>query len=352
VTPVSGVARMTRVLVVLAAGLARAANADPPQIALDSGPGLHPADIGIVANVEEPLSLAIADYYQWRRGIPARNVVRVNLGRDVDVLSAGDFARVKALVDRELPSSVQALALTWTRPYRVDCMSITSAFAFGFDPRACADGCQPTLPSPYYDSASRRPWQELGMRPAMSIAARDLPQAKALIERGLRADRSAPRGTAYLLDTADSARNARAGGYSLARRAAGGRLQVEIVKGDYLENRRDVLLYETGVANVPKLTTNRFLPGAIADHLTSFGGQLFGKSQMSSLRWLEAGATGSYGTVLEPCAFTGKFPNPAILLKHYLAGETLIESYWKSVAMPGQGLFIGEPLANPYGGMR
>jgi hypothetical protein len=35
-------------------------------------------------------------------------------------------------------------------------------------------------------------------------------------------------------------------------------------------------------------------------------------------------------------------------MRHYLAGETLIESYWKSVAMPGQGLFIGEPLAAPY----
>lgn len=71
---------------------------------------------------------------------------------------------------------------------------------------------------------------------------------------------------------------------------------------------------------------------------------------MSSLRWLEAGATASYGTVLEPCAFTEKFPNPAIVLKHYLAGESLIESYWKSVAMPGQGIFIGEPLARPFGG--
>jgi hypothetical protein len=70
---------------------------------------------------------------------------------------------------------------------------------------------------------------------------------------------------------------------------------------------------------------------------------------MSSLRWLEAGATGSYGTVVEPCNFTTKFPNPALLLRHYLAGETLIESYWKSVAMPGQGIFIGEPLARPYG---
>jgi len=58
---------------------------------------------------------------------------------------------------------------------------------------------------------------------------------------------------------------------------------------------------------------------------------------MSSLRWLEAGATGSYGTVVEPCNHPGKFPNPALAIDHYLRGQTLIESYWKSVSMPGQG---------------
>jgi hypothetical protein len=52
--------------------------------------------------------------------------------------------------------------------------------------------------------------------------------------------------------------------------------------------------------------------------------------------------------VVEPCAFTGKFPDVRVMFAHYLAGETLIESYWKSVAMPGQGIFIGEPLAAPY----
>jgi len=36
------------------------------------------------------------------------------------------------------------------------------------------------------------------------------------------------------------------------------------------------------------------------------------------------------------------------LLKHYLSGETAVEAYWKSVAWPAQGLFIGEPLAAPY----
>ncbi|HEU4845882.1 MAG TPA: TIGR03790 family protein, partial [Burkholderiaceae bacterium] len=29
-------------------------------------------------------------------------------------------------------------------------------------------------------------------------------------------------------------------------------------------------------------------------------------------------------------------------------GATAIEAYWRSVAWPAQGLFIGEPLAAPY----
>jgi hypothetical protein len=65
-----------------------------------------------------------------------------------------------------------------------------------------------------------------------------------------------------------------------------------------------------------------------------------------------AGATGSYGTVTEPCNFPGKFPNPAIVMQSYLGGSTLIEAYWKSVSMPGQGIFIGEPLAAPFKGCR
>ena len=39
-------------------------------------------------------------------------------------------------------------------------------------------------------------------------------------------------------------------------------------------------------------------------------------------------------------------------MRRYLQGETLLEAYWKSVAWPGQGIFIGEPLAAPFAGYR
>ncbi len=110
----------------------------------------------------------------------------------------------------------------------------------------------------------------------------------------------------------------------------------------------DAIGYFTGAARVDELPRIQFRPGALADHLTSFGGVLSGSRQMSALEWLQQGATASYGTVSEPCSFLEKFPNVSVLFEHYRHGETALEAYWKSVAMPGQGLFIGEPLARPF----
>jgi hypothetical protein len=73
---------------------------------------------------------------------------------------------------------------------------------------------------------------------------------------------------------------------------------------------------------------------------------------MSILKWIDADVTGSYGAVTEPCNFPEKFPVPAIAMAHYLQGETLLEAYWKSVAMPSQGIFVGDPLARPFGGFK
>jgi hypothetical protein len=129
-------------------------------------------------------------------------------------------------------------------------------------------------------------------------------------------------------------------------------LNIEQVEADSISDKTDVLFYFTGLTRVPNIRTNRYLPGAVADHLTSAGGNLNGSKQMSSLRWLEAGATGSYGTVVEPCNLLAKFPDPMTMISHYYNGNTLIEAYWKSVLMPGEGVFIGEPLASPFGGYR
>lgn len=313
-----------------------------PADALDS------TQLAVIVNTRDPLSVRIGDYYAARRGIPVRNLIRVSFAPGKTMLTRDEFDAVKTQVDGQVLPRVQAYALTWGAPYRVECMSITTAFAFGFDRAFCAEGCKLTRPSPYFDSPASRPFDQLKMRPTMSIAAVSFEQAKALIDRGVRSDGSFPQGTAYLLSTSDKARNTRSAWYPTVEQMFGSRLSVQVLREDTLTNRKDVLFYFTGVTRVQGLETLRFLPGAIADHLTSSGGMLTNSSQMSALRWLEAGATGSYGTVVEPCDILQKFPHPAVVIGYYLRGETLIEAYWKSVEMPGQGIFVGDPLATPF----
>jgi len=307
------------------------------------------SDLAVIVNDADPMSVRIGQYYKYRRRIPESNIVHVQFAPGHSTMSRTEFQRVKARVDRVTPGHVQAYALAWMQPYRVECMSITTAFAAGFDEGFCARGCGPTKPSPYFNSNSHRPYDDYGLRPAMMLAGRDFKEVKKLIDRGVASDHTFPRGTGYLVSTSDKARNVRAELYpEIIEQYASSPLDLRLVKADLIHDRSNVLFYFTGIAHVKALDTIQFVPGAIADHLTSFGGELDGNGQMSSLRWLEAGATGSYGAVVEPCNFLGKFPHPGVVISHYIRGESLVESYWKSVAMPGQGVFIGEPLAAPY----
>lgn len=314
------------------------------------GPGVRAETLAVIVNDEDAKSIAIAEYYRTKRLIPPENILHVSFKPDTPVMSVGEFATIKAKVDALAPDGIQVYALTWAAPYRVDCMSITSAFAFGFDRGYCAQGCKATKASPYFNSPSVLPFHDYKIRPTMSIAGSSVAEAKKLIDRGIIADGARARGTAYLVTTPDKSRSVRSVYFPLASKAVSpsSGISVAQISAPYIENRNDIMFYFTGAASVPKIESNTFLPGAIADHLTSAGGQLTNSAQMSALRWLDAGATGSYGTVVEPCNILAKFPTPALVIGFYSRGATLVEAYWKSVAMPGQGIFIGEPLARPY----
>ena len=305
--------------------------------------------LGLVINASDADSKALGDYYMTRRQIPSENVIYVRFPAGKTTLSREEFATLKRQIDSSTPSHVQAYALAWTEPYRVDCMSITSAIAFGFSEDFCASGCKATRQSAYFNSRSHRPWDHHRIRPAMMLAGTTLENAKTMIEQGIKSDATYPRGTAYLLSTSDHARNSRASLYPEVKRMFNNRFKINQLQQDVLLDKDDVMFYFTGLSQVDGLQSLTFKPGAIADHLTSHGGNLTSpKGQMSALRWLEAGATASYGAVVEPCNFTRKFPNPGIAMGHYLNGDSLIEAYWKSVAWPGQGVFVGEPLASPF----
>jgi uncharacterized protein (TIGR03790 family) len=309
--------------------------------------------IGLVINTADPYSVEVGEFYVRARGLTPAQVLRLQLPVRAS-LTPAEFQALAARVEARFAPSIQALALAWRVPYAVGCNSITGALALGYDAALCRDSCAPSARSPYFDNPSSRPYTDLGMRPSMLLAAPDVALAKAMIARGVRADgslvaRSAPPVNAYFVTTADRARSVRSPLFPPPGLLRGAGVAVHVEKAEAVENAQRVLLYQTGLASVPKLDTLRWVPGALADHLTSFGGDLDGGTgQMSILSWIGAGATASYGTVSEPCSHPQKFPHPQVLLLNYLQGASALEAYWRSVAWPQQGVFVGEPLAAPF----
>lgn len=115
--------------------------------------------------------------------------------------------------------------------------------------------------------------------------------------------------------------------------------------------KKDVMGAVLGKAtlNWPK-HVNEILPGAICEHLTSFGGNLSAKANHNQTVFTETlkyGVAGSSGTVVEPYAIAEKFPTAWMHL-HYVRGLTLAESFYHSIASPYQLLIAGDPLCRPW----
>lgn len=201
--------------------------------------------------------------------------------------------QVKAELDDALSGTeVQALALAWTWPYRVECMSVTSAFALGFNATLYCKNpkepgpCSATAPTPYFNSTSSKPFTDFKIRPAMLLAGWSADAVARTVAAGVASDGTRPKGTAYLVLTHDHVRSCRQFEFIETLVEMQGRLDTSLVNcsfsgpqcpswpHDYLENATDVLTYFTGLTTVPGLTTNKWLPGAMGDHLTSYGGIL------------------------------------------------------------------------------
>ena len=309
---------------------------------------LRPSQVVVVVNSVDSASLEVGRYYLRARNIPEKNLVSVSIPGSPKKLSLEQFKSLKEQIDDKLTPEIQVVVMVWTTPYAVECNSITSAFSLGFNAAQCQNTCAAGTASKYFNSTSTQPFRDMGIRLSMMLPTENVEKAKALIDRGVLSGFRQNEAGAYLLVTSDKNRNSRAGFFPRSVNIPQKGLEIHRIEADSIENKKDIMFYLTGMVTVPKLETLGFLPGALADHLTSFGGELTGGSQMSSLKWLDAGATASYGSVSEPCNHWQKFPNPVVLIQHYLSGDTAIEAYWRSVLWPAQGVFIGEPLAAPY----
>jgi len=181
-------------------------------------------------------------------------------------------------------------------------------------------------------------------------------EATAELERSAAADATEPKGTFYFLKNGDVRATTRAPLFAAAAAALQqrGRAAVILEAGQEGEdgllpkNRGDVLGAMVGTADFDwSKCGSTILPGAIVEHLTSFGATFQLAGQTKCTAFLRAGAAGSSGTVTEPYALQAKFPT-AYIHVHYVDGCTLAESFYESVAGPYQLLVIGDACCRPF----
>ena len=267
---------------------------------------------------------------------------------------------------RGLTNQAELVLLSMDIPYRIldadqSQNSTTSALFYGFKhdvapPLTCLPACC-SLPNA---SSNSYAFSEMPLREAppdtaptnsfltMMLTARDLAAADRILSRGVASDSTFPTQTVYLARTSDPARSVRYVEFDnaiLGSRVRGDNSLVRINSDS--TSFANILGLLTGLANL-SLPTNAFVLGAMGDSLTSYGGKIFEDSgQTSLLAFLNAGAAGSYGTVVEPCNWTYKFPDPLDYF-YQARGFCLAEAYYQGLRNPYQGLLAGEPLSAPF----
>lgn len=332
-----------------------------PGVLWAGGSGLN---VVVVANSASSNSLALANYYCERRQIPPQNVLRIDWTGSSVNWSGDQFRAVLAvplqtmLASRGLSSQVDYVVLSMDIPYRVTAggeNSTTSALFYGFRTNQAGSGCilASTSTNDYaFSEALFRDVMPGTNGPAFLttlLTSYRLDQARRFIDQGVNSDFTSPTQQVVLEKTTDTARNVRYFAFDNAIFDArlNGRLHMMRTNSNQTAGWSGLFGMETGLERVT-LGSNTFVPGALADSLTSYGGYILeANSQTNLLAFLLAGAAGSYGTITEPCNYQAKFPDP--LCYFYQArGFSLAEACYQSLLCPYQGLIVGEPLAAPF----
>jgi hypothetical protein len=177
-----------------------------------------------------------------------------------------------------------------------------------------------------------------------------IPLTIADLARAAGADGTHPTGTIYCEKNGDIRSSTRAWAFdALKKTLTAAHIAAVVEDGVLPRNQPAVAGAVIGIADFNwKWSGSTIVPGAICEHLTSLGGQMWpGASQTHLSAWLRAGAAGSSGTVDEPLALQAKFPSPFIQ-SHYARGLTLVEAFYRAVEAPYQLLIVGDPLCAPW----
>jgi uncharacterized protein (TIGR03790 family) len=338
-------------------------------------------NVVVVVNQNSSNSVQLGNYYCEKRQVPPQNLLRINWPGGNTGWTNSDFASyllnpLNAMISsRGLSNQIDYVVLCMDIPFHVfqggspsnvGDNSSTSALFYGFktdlpaSPSYNPSSCN--LPSASANSYAGSEGIFRLTTPSTAstnsyltvmITSTSLEQAKAIIDHGVASDGTLPPQNVILGHSPDPFRNVRymsfdnaifntrlRGSYSMIQSNIGEPISSPLV----LSN---ILGYQNGHYQFT-ITPSAFVPGALADSLTSYGGLIFGPNDHTTLlAFINAGASGSYGTVIEPCNYLEKFPSPQNYF-YQARGFSLAESYYQSVTNPYQGLVVGEPLAAPF----
>ena len=316
----------------------------------------------VIVNQVSSNSCELANDYCQQRQIPPQNVLYINWSGGNTMWASNDLQTtlvtplLNMLASRQLTNQIDYIVLSMDIPFQTsDGSAVDSTTAALFYGLRVGNGSDPLGVTNSYAASEAvfNPNATVGS-PGYSflttmITGNSLAQAEQLVEQGVASDSTFPQQPVILAKSSDTLRNIR---YTYFDNAI---FDVNILgASSILRTNTDLvswpapcLGYETGLANF-SVPQSLFVPGAIADSLTSFGGIIFGNTgQTSELAFINAGAAASYGTVAEPENDTQKFPNPEVYF-YQARGFSAAESYYQSVNVPYLGLAVTEPLAAPF----
>ena len=343
---------------------------------------LGPHEVLLLANRQSPRSLELARTYAAMRQIPEVNLVALDLPASpgVEMTPAEFTARIwgparQAIRERGLGDHILAWVYSLDFPVRITATPALSLQGLTFlkgrmpDAKQVEQGtyASPIFAGPETPRINGFPAQSLDVQSAWLGPDMPLPsmmlgymgptgntreEILACLKTGVASDRTRPEGTVLILTNSDIRTQCRAWEFEPAlRELTAQTISARMTHTPPVDPDGPVPLtgIMAGAAELPEIAKGQFhfRPGAIAEHLTSFGAFFDNNAQTKITEWIRAGATASAGTVTEPYSAWQKFPH-ARLFSFQVAGCTVLESLIQSIRCPLQILLIGEPLASPW----
>lgn len=349
-------------------------------IAASSAWALGPHEVLVLVNGRSATSVEVGEAFVRLRGVPAENVVRLDLPTSLTTASGPVspelftkhvwMPAVRTVRERGLSERVLAWVYSTEFPTAVKTEPVMSLMGITFlrnrtvSPEKVAKG---RYRSPFYGGPNHpgdrvpvsqtldvfREWVGPSMPiPSMMLGytgVRGSSKQTVLrtLKRGKDADGTHPKGTVYLVEQEQIRSRPRDWQFRRVRNELSVWGVNCVITNAFPEGCKDVMGIQMGAAEVTMSEDTVLLPGSMADHLTSLAGAFETSAQTKLTAWLAAGASSSSGTVVEPLSIWTKFP-AARFYVHYASGCTMLESYYQSIRCPLQILLVGDPLAAPW----